>query len=127
MLDAKKKFDSTRGKPLFINADTITTRALFSLNKYVGHFDNAGYGHIELVFYKKALLMKYYDLKLVLIPKGGHVFSSHYLREDEGGVSGEGVGDVTFKFDKKGILQSFQIPFEPTVRDIVFKKITSSK
>jgi len=93
----------------------------------VGHFVNAGYGDIELVFYKKALLMKYYDLKLVLIPKGGHIFSSHYLWEDEGGVSAEGVGDVTFKFNKKGILQSFQIPFEPTVRDIVFKKITSNK
>ena len=127
MLDAKKKFDSTSGKPIFINVDTITTRAVFSLKKYVGHFVNAGYGEIEIADYKKALLLKYYDLKLVLIPKGKHVFSSHYLWEDEGGVSTDGVGDVKFKFDKEGILQSFQIPFEPTVRDIVFKKISTSK
>jgi len=29
---------------------------------------------------------------------------------------------VVFHFDKRGSLQSFQIPFEPTVKDIVFKK-----
>jgi len=56
-----------------------------------------------------------------LIPKGGHRFSSHYWWEDEEGASPDGVGDVLFKFNY-GALQSFQIPFEPRVKDIVFQK-----
>jgi hypothetical protein len=33
-----------------------------------------------------------------------------------------GVGDVIFDFDKSGHLLSFSIPFEPAVKDIVFRK-----
>jgi len=64
--------------------------------------------------------MTYYDLKLLLIPKGGNRFSSQYFREE--GVSSDGVGDILFKFDSNGLLQSFQIPLEPTVKDIIFRK-----
>ena len=56
----------------------------------------------------------------MLIPKEGHRFSSHYQEEEN--ASQNGVGDVVFHFDKQGKLQSFQIPFEPTVKDIIFKK-----
>jgi hypothetical protein len=56
----------------------------------------------------------------VLIPKEGHRFTSHYLEEEN--ASQNGVGDVVFHFDKRGSLQSFQIPLEPTVKDIIFKK-----
>jgi hypothetical protein len=62
----------------------------------------------------------YSNLKLLLIPKEGQRFSSHYWWEE--GVFQNGVGDVVFKFDNKGALQSFQIPFEPVVKDIVFRK-----
>ena len=103
-----------------INADTITGKPLFSLEKYTGKFQNPGYGPLKIEVYKKALLLTYYDLKLVLIPKEGHRFSSHYQEEEN--ASQNGVGDVVFHFDKQGKLQSFQIPFEPTVKDIIFKK-----
>ena len=92
-------------------------------NYPTGQFQNPGYGEVKIEPYKKALLLTYYNLKLVLIPKGEHLFSSHYL-EDEGVEKG-GVGNVVFKFDKSGALQSFQIPFEPMVKDIVFVKQSS--
>ena len=120
LIARRKKNESERQKPGLINVDTISTRPLVSTEKYTGHFQNPGYGELKIELYKKALLLTYYDLKLVLIPKGGHRFSSHYLWEE--GISPDGVGNVVFKFDNKGALQSFQIPLEPAVKDIVFHK-----
>jgi CubicO group peptidase (beta-lactamase class C family) len=119
-IERRRRYDSSQQKLPRINADTITSKPQFSLEKYTGNFQNPGYGPLKVEVHKKALLLSYYDLKLVLVPKTGHRFSSHYLEEDV--VSPNGVGDVVFHFDKQGKLQSFQIPFEPTVRDIVFKK-----
>lgn len=119
-MQMRNRYDSQHKKPGLINIDTISSKPFFSKEKYTGHFENPGYGEITIKEYKKALLLTYYDLKLVLIPRGGNSFSSHYL-EDEG-VEQDGVGNVAFKFDKNGSLQSFQIPFEPTVKDIIFHK-----
>ena len=121
-MELRKKFESNSKKPGLINVDTITARSLFSASRYTGRFMNAGYGELEIAAFKKALLLTYYSLKLVLIPKGGHRFSSHHWWEDEDGVSVDGVGDVLFNFNKSGALQSFQIPFEPSVKDIIFRK-----
>ena len=119
-LQMRKRFDSSRGKPALIDIDTISIKPLFAKEKYTGRFENPGYGEAKIEQYQKALLLTYYNLKLVLIPKGEHLFSSHYL-EDEG-VEKRGVGNVVFKFDRNGTLQSFQIPFEPMVKDIIFLK-----
>ena len=119
-VERRKKYDSSQQKLARINIDTITSKPLFSLEKYTGKFQNPGYGPAKIEVYKKALLLTYYDLKLVLVPKEGHRFSSHYQEEEI--ASADGVGDVVFRFDKQGKLESFQIPFEPTVKDIVFKK-----
>ena len=116
----QKQYDSSQQKLARINVDTITSGPQFALEKYTGKFENPGYGPLKIEVYKRALLLTYYDLKLVLVPKKGHRFSSHY-QEDEV-ASPNGVGDVIFHFDKQGKLLSFQIPFEPTVKDIVFKK-----
>jgi hypothetical protein len=116
----RKRYDSSQQKLPKINVDTITSKPLFSLEKYTGNFQNPGYGPLKIEVYKKALLLTYYDLELVLVPKEGHRFSSHYKEEDI--ASSNGVGDMVFHFDKQGKLKSFQIPFEPTVKDIVFKK-----
>ncbi len=118
LIARRKKNESDTQK--IINVDTISTRPLFSKGKYTGRFENAGYGEIKIGEYKKALLLTYYNLKLLLIPKGGHRFSSHYWWEE--GISPDGVGDVVFKFDNNGVLQSFQIPLEPTVKNIVFRR-----
>ena len=120
LIAGRKKYESNAKKSVLINFDTISSRPLFSTEKYTGRFANAGYGEIKIEPHKKALLLTYYNLKLFLIPKGGHRFSSHYWEEEE--VSPNGVGDVVFKFDNNGALQSFQIPLEPTVKDIVFGK-----
>jgi CubicO group peptidase (beta-lactamase class C family) len=122
-VERRRKYDSSRQKLGMINIDTISRKPSFSLEKYTGKFQNPGYGPLKVEIYKKALLLTYYDLKLVLIPKGDNRFSSHYKEEEN--ASPDGVGDVVFHFDKQGKLQSFQIPFEPTVKDILFKKISS--
>ncbi len=119
-VERRKKYDSSQQKLAKINADTITSKPQFSLDKYTGMFQNPGYGPLKIEVYKKALLLTYYDLKLVLIPREGHRFTSHYQEEEN--ASQNGVGDVVFHFDKRGSLQSFQIPLEPTVKDIIFKK-----
>ena len=93
---------------------------MFSLEKYTGNFNNPGYGPTKVEVYKKGLMLTSYDLKLMLVPKEGHLFSSHYQEEEN--ASPNGVGDVVFHFDSHGNLESFQIPFEATVKDIMFKK-----
>ncbi len=120
LMQMRRRFDSIRGIPALINIDTITTSSGFPIEKYTGHFHNPGYGEVRVETYKKMLLLTYYNLKLVLIPTGDHSFSSHYLEEE--GIERGGVGNVIFKFDKRGDVQSFQIPFEPMVKDIVFHK-----
>src|SRR6476659_2427225 len=119
-IERRKRYDSSQQKLARINVDTVTSKSLFSLEEYCGKFQNPGYGPLKVEVYKKGLLLSYYDLKLILIPKGGNRFSSHYKEEEV--ASPNGVGDVVFHFDKQGKLQSFQIPFEPTVKDIVFVK-----
>jgi len=120
LIERRNKRVSTTKRPEWIDIDTLSIKPRFSTAKYTGRFENAGYGETMISEHKKALLMTYYDLKLLLIPKGGNLFSSHYCREE--GVSPNGVGDILFKFDSNSVLQSFQIPFEPTVKDIIFRK-----
>ncbi|HET9746894.1 MAG TPA: serine hydrolase, partial [Chitinophagaceae bacterium] len=119
MFEMRKKYQAGQKRPPLVNVDTIRTKPFFSLQKYSGHFTNPGYGEIKIGMHKKALVLTYNNLKLLLIPRGGHRFSSHHWWEE--GIFPNGVGPVVFKFNN-GVLQSFQIPFEPAVKDIVFSR-----
>lgn len=120
-LISKQNENKLKQTPKSIDIDTLQVKPLFSLSKYTGRFQNPGYGPLKIETFKKGLLLTYYDLELVLLPKGkGHHFSSHYL--DENKISLNGVGDVIFNFDKEGNIYSFRIPFEPAVKDIIFLK-----
>jgi len=68
MIARRKKRESTQLKPARIYVDSISTKPLFSINKYTGRFENAGYGEIKIEDFSKALLLKYFDLNLLLIP-----------------------------------------------------------
>jgi CubicO group peptidase (beta-lactamase class C family) len=117
----RKEFEASQKQPATINPDTITKRPLFPFTKYCGEFFNPGYGPVKITPYRNGLLLSYFDLKLVLIPKRtGHIFSSHHLEDSS--VSTRGEGDVIFKTDKNGGVQSFSIPFEPEVKDIIFTR-----
>jgi hypothetical protein len=118
ILERRKKFEA--GGLKLVNLDTIRMQPQFSLDKYTGLFNNPGYGDLKVESFKKVLKLTYYSLEQILIPRGGHRFSSHYNWDE--GVTLNGVGDVLFHFDKDGKLHSFQIPFEPAVKDIVFRK-----
>ena len=112
---------SHRTETSTVNLDTVNLPKSFVPAFYSGHFYNPGYGPVSIEPYKRGLLLKYYDLSLVLLPKDkDHRFSSHFLYDKE--VTQEGVGDVMFGFDRNGHLRSFSIPFEPAVKDIVFRK-----
>jgi len=113
--DAYKKNASTAS---YINPDTVRMRAPHSLIKYSGQFQNQGYGPVRIEPFKKSLLLTYYDLQLALLPLGGNRFSSHYFEDNK--ISVEGVGDILFNVNKSGIVNSFSIPFEPAVKDILF-------
>jgi hypothetical protein len=51
----------------------------------------------------------------------GLFFSERHYLEDTV-ISEDGPGDVIFKFDKNVNVQSFTIPFEPAVKDIIFTR-----
>jgi len=119
-LAMRKQYDSKTKKSLPVNADTISTKPSFAIEKYSGRFYNPGYGPLQTEPYKKAILLTYYNLKLVLLPLGGNRFSGRYF--DEEVISSNGVGDIVFNFDRLGKLQSVNIPLEPSVNDIVFRR-----
>jgi CubicO group peptidase (beta-lactamase class C family) len=122
LLLRRKGVEASREHPVTINPDTITTKPLLLFPDYCGEFFNPGYGSVKISTYRNGLLFSYFDLKLVLIPKGsGHEFSSHHL-EDSTIYSGWGEGDVRFITDKNGGVQSFSIPLEPEVKDIIFTR-----
>ena len=120
LLARRKQYENRMKKPLPVDADTISTKPSFAIAKYCDRFYNDGYGPLETEPYKKAILLTYYQLKLVLLPLGGNRFSSRYY--DDGVISADGVGNIDFNFDKQGKLQSVNIPFEPSVKDIVFRR-----
>ena len=119
MVMRRKQFEERRRQASTINADTITRKPLFPFAKYCGEYSNPGYGSVTIAPYHNGLLLSYYDLKLVLFPKGsGHNFSSHHTEDNS--IYPWGEGDVLFNPDKKDGIQSFSIPFEPEVKDILF-------
>lgn len=126
LLNRRKGFEAMRKNPPAINPDTITKKPLFPLTKYSGEFQNPAYGSLTIAPFHKGLLLTYFDLKLVLIPKGsGHGFTSYHL-EDSTIFATWGEGDVLFKADKNGVVQSFSIPFEPEVKAIIFTRKNKS-
>lgn len=121
MVIRRKQFEAMRKQSPTINADTITKKPLFPYANYCGEFSNSGYGSVTITPYHNGLLLSYYDLQLVLLPKGsGHSFSSHHT--EDGSIYPWGEGDVLFNPEKNGSVQSFSIPFEPEVKDIIFTR-----
>jgi len=121
LLNKRKENTSKEKKPGTITPDSVTKKLPFTLIKYCGDFYNPGYGPIKVTPYSNKLLLTYYDLKLVLFPKGaGHSFSSHFLEDNI--ISENGTGEIKFKFDKNGNVSSFTVPFEPSVKDIIFTR-----
>jgi hypothetical protein len=121
MVIRRKQFEARRKQSPTINADTITKKPLFPFANYCGEYSNSGYGSATITPYHNGLLLSYYDLQLVLFPKGsGHSFSSHHT--EDGSIYPWGEGDVLFNPDKNGSVQSFSIPFEPEVKNIIFTR-----
>ncbi|HET6766722.1 MAG TPA: serine hydrolase [Chitinophagaceae bacterium] len=130
-LAKRKKYESMRKNPPAINLDTVTQKPQLPFSSYCGEFHNPGYGTVKITPYQNGLLLTYENLKLVLISKGvGHTFSSHHI-EDNLIYQQRGEGDVVFKTNKNGHVESFSVPFEPAVDDIVFstknKSVASKK
>lgn len=120
MLVRRDSLKSKLPEASFINLDTVSTQPLLPLINYSGSFLHPGYGSVRIDPYKKALLLKYFDLELMLLPSGANRFSSHYFEENK--ISTFGVGDVLFNLDEGGNIQSFNIPLEPAVKDIQFNR-----
>jgi CubicO group peptidase (beta-lactamase class C family) len=120
LLARRKQYENRMKESLPVNADTISTKPSSVIAKYCGRFYNDGYGPLQTEPYKKAILLTYYNLKLVLLPLGGNRFSGRYFDDDV--ISADGVGNIEFDFDKQGRLQSVNIPLEPSVKDIVFRR-----
>lgn len=98
------------------------TKPSHALNDYTGRFHHPGYGFISIKNLRDTLRVEYNSSK-------GKIFLDHYhydifnIRsvEDEEGSS---ASKINFLTNNKGEIGSFETSLEPTVKDLVFTRVT---
>ncbi len=85
------------------------------LKDYTGIYFNPGYGSLVISLEKRQLALCFNLFTFRLKHKQDDVFE----------MNNPIIGDLlkaSFKLNKRGMVESIAIPFEPTVKDIIFKK-----
>ncbi|MTK11510.1 MAG: serine hydrolase [Clostridiaceae bacterium] len=91
-----------------------TEKPLQSLEAYTGLFENSGYGALKIEKEGENLKLIYNDLECVLKHKCNNVFVFKMIEYY--------TITVTFNCDSDGNINSISIPFEQSVKEIVFKR-----
>lgn len=90
------------------------TKPAHSLDEYAGLFENPGYGTIKIERDDNILKLIYNSLEYILKHKCYDIFTITMMEFY--------VITVTFNYDNNGDIKSVSIPFEQSVKEIVFKK-----
>jgi CubicO group peptidase (beta-lactamase class C family) len=91
------------------------TNSSHSFEEYTGIYEHPGYGTLKIEIDKNSLKLTYNDLEFTLMHKCYDIFTMTIMEFH--------VIPVTFNYDSNGSIKSVSIPFEQSVKEIVFKKI----
>ena len=116
ILEAAGDEEETIRKEMFTKRKADTCPSL-SLEKYCGSYHNPGYGSLIVEQKGESLLVQFNGQKIQLKHFHFDVFECVY--EEEGKKI---WALVRFLLDKLGVVTAFEIPFEPSVKDIVFRR-----
>ena len=99
------------------------------LSSYTGDYSHPGYGELTVFVESGRLRMKHkgwpFDrVHYRLEPKGNHVFK---MGRPAHNVELPKTLKATFKMRKNGECESLSVPFEPSVEDIVFKRLMGTR
>jgi CubicO group peptidase (beta-lactamase class C family) len=86
-----------------------------SFEEYTGIYEHPGYGTLNIEIDKNSLKLTYNDLEFTLMHKCYDIFTMTIMEFY--------VIPVTFNYDSNGSIKSVSIPFEQSVKEIIFKKI----
>jgi CubicO group peptidase (beta-lactamase class C family) len=86
-----------------------------SFEEYTGIYEHPGYGTLNIEIDKNSLKLTYNDLEFTLMHKCYDIFTMTIMEFY--------VIPVTFNYDSNGSTKSVSIPFEQSVKEIIFKKI----
>ncbi len=93
------------------------TKPSHDIKDYVGEFENPAYGTVKIDRDGENLKITFHDFSSRL----GHYHYDVFQAHDQGINRLEGI-KVQFKMDINGDITSLSIPFEPSVKDIVFNR-----
>ncbi|MDR3597052.1 serine hydrolase [Clostridium sp.] len=85
-----------------------------SLEEYVGIYENPGYGSLKIEINDNSLKLTYNNMKFTLTHKCYDNFNMTFMEFH--------VIPVTFNYDGNGTITSVSIPFEQSVKEIMFTK-----
>ena len=94
----------------------LDTTPSHNLGDYVGTYKNDGYGNMIIEKSGDNLVLKFNKFIIPLSHYHYDVFQSDVNTDFDGMV-------IPFNSNSKGVVDTLSIPFEPTVKDIVFKRV----
>lgn len=85
-----------------------------SLEEYAGIYENPGYGSVKIQIKDNSLKLTYNNIEYTLNHKCYDIFTMK--------VMDYYVISIIFNYDNDGNIKSVSIPFEPNIKEILFKK-----
>src|SRR5579859_3308397 len=114
--DVKAAMEQSKEKSA---ADRImNTHPSHELEAYTGDFEQPGYGTLRVEIQDDALSIRYNDFSFALSHYHYDVFEAYIERFDL-------HMKILFAGNLKGDIDTVAIPFEPTVKEIIFKRVAS--
>lgn len=96
------------------NSKKEITPPSHSLDEYTGTYEHLGYGSLKIETKDNSLKLTYNNIEYTLNHKCYDIFTMTMMEYY--------VIDVTFDYDSNGHIKSVSIPFEQSVKEIVFTK-----
>jgi len=98
------------------NSKKEITTPSHSFEEYTGTYEHLGYGALKIETKDNSLKLTYNNIEYTLNHKCYDIFTMTMMEYY--------VIDVTFDYDSNGNIKSVSIPFEQSVKEIVFTKCT---
>src|SRR6185369_8044506 len=120
--EAKTKASQEEAAKRGLNPRKTGTKPSHEVKDYIGEFENPAYGVVKIDKDGDDLKISFHDFSAPLTHYHYDVFRAH----DKQINRLEGT-KVQFKMDINGDITSLSIPFEPSVKDIVFDRIADRR
>jgi hypothetical protein len=117
---AEMKEAAEKGKEQSSSDRVPETHPSHALDAYIGDFEHPGYGTVSITLDGEQLKLAFNSMAFPLTHYHYDIFEATFERF---GLQAK----VSFSTNTKGDIDSVAIPFEPTVKEIIFKRVASKE